>query len=1148
MGLMRKLTSLIVASSLVLGSVGMALAAPTEEQVNEAFNRLSTYGIVKGRLQADGTTDPALGEPITRAELLKVVVMGLGYTEEQVNVLKGAPSFDDVALDQWYAPYVALAKNIAEQKGFQIGYPDGTFRPNNQVTAIEALVFVLKLLGITPVTGENWVQGNIDLAVQNGVITSADAEALLDAATQPANRGLAFAIVDTAFMTYAVDGKNVYQRNVDKEAPVLTVDPVPEAVQAATVTITGTVTGAVELYAGSDAIAFDAEGKFSYEAALEVGLNTIVFTAKDLVGNTTAVEVQVERTVGAAANVAVEIPNQIVAGSEVEMKIVVTDATGAPVEVDPESLNVAIGGEIGTYADGKFTASQKAGKGTITVTYGDLEPAVVEVEIVPGPLAKLVADKTSVAKGEAVTLKPADQYGNLVAAEGIVFSGPSEGAIVSPNGVFIGSKPGKYEVTATLGELTASITIGVYGDVDSLAISAPESVVANGKTKVEVTVAAVDEHGNVVTEFDGDITLNGVGVKVYDKKDAETENQTVKAKDGKATFYIAVERALAGEEVLLTATYDPDLDTDDDEITGEGTIMAVTPVATDLKVTAPKYFPANEAGNVTVSVKVVDQEGVALEESFEVTATVTGPAELENSEDVYVGSSAPAEFILDNSKYVGDPGTITLTFTVEGVATKTATISHVIAGNPAKIALSSEDLSVTADDKVTIKAEIQDRNGVPVPVENDVELTVKLPSNIKSKFNFPATVTVNEGQSSVTFDLETNSKFTGDVVVTVEASGLTSSSITATFTAGEVAKLAFEKAHIVVPVTNPKATYTVYLADAKDNPVPVGDKELAISVEDSGDLTNIVKVNGKSTDKEPVKLKTGADGKVTFEVSALPYTDKTYTVVVEYGTVASAEGTFEVQTSVVETVAVKLYKKVNIGGTDQFTTATSQDADGEIYVKVSVKDNFGIPVTGIAGDLKLVADEVLGGVDAYGNPALVDGSNVAFIEYNDTDADPDVVDGLDLKEGDYYAVVKAGKAGLQSIGVKYAKAQEDVTRSVSINMRPGTLESIVVNDGKKIEAKKGEVVGPFTLQLADKYGNAVSLSASKKIKWTVEDEESNPSNAITLRTSSGGATVSELTTKSKVNFYLVATDTGTFTITFFVEGEDVDREVTVEVK
>ena len=33
MGLMKKLTSAVVASSLVLGSVGMALAAPTEEQV-----------------------------------------------------------------------------------------------------------------------------------------------------------------------------------------------------------------------------------------------------------------------------------------------------------------------------------------------------------------------------------------------------------------------------------------------------------------------------------------------------------------------------------------------------------------------------------------------------------------------------------------------------------------------------------------------------------------------------------------------------------------------------------------------------------------------------------------------------------------------------------------------------------------------------------------------------------------------------------------------------------------------------------------------------------------------------------------------------------------------------------------------------------
>src|SRR5690606_19906659 len=175
-----------------------------------------------------------------------------------------------------------------------------------------ALVFVMKLLGITPVTGENWIQGNINLAVQNGVITSADAEALLDAATEPANRGLAFAIVDTAFITYAVDGKNVYQRFVDKEAPGLAVDATPESVQAATITITGTVTGASELYAGSDAITFDAEGKFSYEKTLEVGKNTITLTAKDIVGNVTTVDVVVERTVGAANAVVIEIAEQIV--------------------------------------------------------------------------------------------------------------------------------------------------------------------------------------------------------------------------------------------------------------------------------------------------------------------------------------------------------------------------------------------------------------------------------------------------------------------------------------------------------------------------------------------------------------------------------------------------------------------------------------------------------------------------------------------------------------------------------------------------------------------------------------------------------------------------------------------------------------------
>ena len=86
---------------------------------------------MKGRLLADGTTDLALGEPITRAELLKVVIMGLGYTEAQVNVLKDAPSFSDVDVNQWYAPYVAMAKNIAEQ-GFEVGYPMGPSGPTTR--------------------------------------------------------------------------------------------------------------------------------------------------------------------------------------------------------------------------------------------------------------------------------------------------------------------------------------------------------------------------------------------------------------------------------------------------------------------------------------------------------------------------------------------------------------------------------------------------------------------------------------------------------------------------------------------------------------------------------------------------------------------------------------------------------------------------------------------------------------------------------------------------------------------------------------------------------------------------------------------------------------------------------------------------------
>jgi len=79
-------------------------------------------GIVSGYL--DNTFRP--NNSATRAQMVKMIVLGEAWPIHA----PPAPTFIDVALTDWYYPYIetAVYHSIAS------GYPDGTFRPNNPVT------------------------------------------------------------------------------------------------------------------------------------------------------------------------------------------------------------------------------------------------------------------------------------------------------------------------------------------------------------------------------------------------------------------------------------------------------------------------------------------------------------------------------------------------------------------------------------------------------------------------------------------------------------------------------------------------------------------------------------------------------------------------------------------------------------------------------------------------------------------------------------------------------------------------------------------------------------------------------------------------------------------------------------------------------
>ncbi len=102
-----------------------------QHKYQKSINFLKDNGVIMG--YADGTFAP--DKPLTRAEFTKIVVLGSG---QAVPVATQAP-FPDVPLGQWYTDYVAYCAGLDYVKG----YPDGTFKPNQEISKAEAL----KILG-----------------------------------------------------------------------------------------------------------------------------------------------------------------------------------------------------------------------------------------------------------------------------------------------------------------------------------------------------------------------------------------------------------------------------------------------------------------------------------------------------------------------------------------------------------------------------------------------------------------------------------------------------------------------------------------------------------------------------------------------------------------------------------------------------------------------------------------------------------------------------------------------------------------------------------------------------------------------------------------------------------------------------------------
>lgn len=185
----NQLIMLIVLVTFMFTIVGSAGAASFNDVTGTsdeaaAVYRLNGLGIIDG--YPDGTFGSE--KTITRAEFAKIACVTAGLKSVASGMSGTASSFSDVAADHWANDWI----NAAAAQGFVKGDPNGTFRPEDQITQAEVVTVLLRLLGYNDNLPGNWPSDYIAKAANLGVLD--DVTFVSD---QAATRGLV-AVVTSA--------------------------------------------------------------------------------------------------------------------------------------------------------------------------------------------------------------------------------------------------------------------------------------------------------------------------------------------------------------------------------------------------------------------------------------------------------------------------------------------------------------------------------------------------------------------------------------------------------------------------------------------------------------------------------------------------------------------------------------------------------------------------------------------------------------------------------------------------------------------------------------------------------------------------------------------------------------------------------------
>ncbi len=137
---MKKILSLVIIMSVILSSFPFTLAVGAAYEAPESFSEME--GVLKAFKIIEEEFTVSKRE-LTRAEFTAMIIKAAGLGDF-AGAAEGS-SFSDVSADHLYAPYIKMAK----ERGLSLGYQDGTFKPEDTITFMEAIVYMIRLLGYT---------------------------------------------------------------------------------------------------------------------------------------------------------------------------------------------------------------------------------------------------------------------------------------------------------------------------------------------------------------------------------------------------------------------------------------------------------------------------------------------------------------------------------------------------------------------------------------------------------------------------------------------------------------------------------------------------------------------------------------------------------------------------------------------------------------------------------------------------------------------------------------------------------------------------------------------------------------------------------------------------------------------------------------